>query len=293
MNFSLSNNITDRMKKYELEEGIIGKIIEINPDLIDTWIHRDRKDFEVGDIDELSRSIILKGQAQPIIVVKRSSEFEPKNNHEAKYVVIAGYRRWLACKKINKKIQAVVSDMTFEQAVLCLVAENEKENVSEYSKGMFYDSILKTEKITQDQLSKKIGLAPTSLKNYLSFSRVPDIIWKAVSDLSNVSSRTSAEIASLSAKGKEYIDALLSVANEIRNGYGEKRIKNLVHEYLSKSELVHRNKNSKVLYNEKHIMTLYKDKITFTKNVTSKDNFDKLQNKIQAVVTDWMKNNDE
>ena len=50
--------------------------------------------------------------------------------------------------------------------------------------------------------------------------------------MSKVSSRTSAEIASISSLGKKNIDALIDIADKIALGYGEKRIKKLVNDYL-------------------------------------------------------------
>jgi ParB family chromosome partitioning protein len=172
----------------------IEKLVKLHTSVIDTWILRDRKDFELGDISELSESIRQRGQAQPIIVVKKSNIFKTKSDPNAKYVVIAGHRRWLACKKANIKIDSIIRDMTFDQAIECLKSENERESISDYSNGLFYHSLKSTYKYTLDKLSTNLGISISQLHRLLSFAEVPNMIWDAVGDMSKVSSRTSAEI---------------------------------------------------------------------------------------------------
>ena len=65
-----------------------------------------RKDLSAGTedatLDDLARSILEKGLLSPILVIKKS---------EGKYDLIAGQRRFLACKKLGwKDIPAIVRD---------------------------------------------------------------------------------------------------------------------------------------------------------------------------------------
>ncbi len=66
------------------------------------------------------------------------------------------------------------------------------------------------------------------MDNYLTFEKVPSIIWEAVGNLSRVSSRSAAAIYNLSKKGKDYTDALIDLADEIRKGAGCKKLENMV-----------------------------------------------------------------
>ena len=207
--------------------GISSNILSIDPNKIDNWIYRDRSDFELGNIDDLADSIKLKGQAQPIIVASTQKEwFTPKSNFEAKYVVIAGYRRWLACKKHNIKIDAIIKDISFEDAIATLDAENEKEAVSDFSKGMFYSSLIKSGKITRDDLRIRLSLKPASLSNFLSYGDVPQEIWNAVGNTSKVSPKTAGILRSYINKDSSYIDKIINIADKIRAGAGEKIITN-------------------------------------------------------------------
>mgnify|MGYP000218146385 CR=1 FL=1 len=203
------------------------RLTRLSPEDIDTWVMRDRKDFELGDIDDLLASIINRGQAQPIIVVKSDNVFKPKSNYKAKYIVIAGYRRWLACSKGDLKVDAIVKQMTFDQAVKCLKSENEKESVSEYSMGMFYHKLKSDYGYTLDKLSKNLGVSLSQLYRLLTFAEVPNSVWEAIGDIKNVSARTSAEMLSLIKKNEDGVEFLLEIAEKIKNGAGAKTIQNL------------------------------------------------------------------
>tara|TARA_B110000977_G_scaffold120284_1_gene154875 strand:+ start:1078 stop:1977 length:900 start_codon:yes stop_codon:yes gene_type:complete len=256
--FSKKNKITnplnipgqEKMIKHRIIEanqelGIKGNIVSLDPNDMDTWIIRDRAEFELGNLDELAISIKNKGQAQPIVVVNRSNTFSGKNNDNSRYIVIAGYRRWNACKKHGLKIETVIKDFTFDQAVTCLEAENEKENVSEYSKGLFYSRLKNEHNYTLDKLSKQLGVAISKLNRYISFSKVPTRLWENVIDMSIVSSRTSSEILQIIHAEPESIEFMISIADKIRSGYGHTRIKKLYSE--SKQNKVKQPQTSEII----------------------------------------------
>ncbi|WP_117001664.1 MULTISPECIES: ParB/RepB/Spo0J family partition protein [Cysteiniphilum] len=226
-NFDISNAMNEAQKSI----GFVDNVMSLNPDEIANWEFRDRKEFELGDIDGLAESIKLKGQAQPIIVVKTDNTFKPKEINAStgiKYIVIAGYRRWLACKKHGLKIDAIIKRLNFTEAVTILEGENEKESVSDYSKGMFYSAVIQSEKITKDELRKKLGLQPAYFSNLLAFSAIPDTVWEAIGDASKVSSRTAALLRSYINKDIKYENIIISIADKIRSGIGEKRITGLI-----------------------------------------------------------------
>lgn len=234
------SNIVDRMEQTQVDlDLIVGqkeaseKVIKINPEDIGNWEFRDRQDFELGDIEGLSDSIESKGQAQPIIVVKSDDVFKTTDNVDKKYIVIAGYRRWLACKLKNIKVDAIVRNLTFEQAVACLVSENEKEKVSDYSKGMFYYNLLNKERVTKKKLYEKLGINRSVFDNYLSFAEVPEEVWDAVKCMSNVSARTSSAIKFICQKGEREKNAIIAIADKIASGIGEKKIASLINKILS------------------------------------------------------------
>lgn len=276
----------DKKSSYE-------KVLKMNPNEIANWEYRDRQNFELGNINDLADSIELKGQAQPIIIVKASSLFKSLEVTNCSYIVIAGYRRWLACKSRNLTIDVIIRDMNIEQAIACLVSENEKEKVSDYSKGMFYFKLLEKEKITKKALYEKLGMNRGVFDNYISFSEVPNEIWRAVGDLSNVSARTSSTIKFLSQKGEEYKNALLSISSKIAEGIGEKKITSLVHKELSKvnykNEAQFKNA-TRVAFSDLVCMESKKNQIKLDLKNISEDKFELLKIQISALLENFIQN---
>lgn len=264
-------------------------VIKMNPVDVANWEYRDRQDFELGDIDELAESIELNGQAQPIIIVEKDHIFRSVNECGAKYIVIAGYRRWLACKSKNIFVESIIRNMSIEQAIACLISENQKEQVSDYSKGMFYYQLLNNEKITKKTLSERIGLKRGMFDNYISFAEVPREIWDAVGDLRNVSARTSSTIKLLAQKGPEYKQALVSIAGKISEGIGEKKIMTLVNMELNKTMQNKKIGNStRVEFSNSIYMDSKKNQIKLSLKNLDENEVETLKNKISKVLEDFV-----
>lgn len=259
MTIDFLSDIVDKMEKTQIDLDLITgknelneKVIKISPDDIGNWEFRDRQEFELGDIDGLAESIETKGQAQPIIVVESNNVFHTIDGSNRKYIVIAGYRRWLACKSKNMFVDAIVRKLSFEQAIACLVSENEKEVVSDYSKGMFYHNLLKKERVAKKTLYEKLGINRSVFDNYLSFAEVPQEVWQAVNCMSNISARTSSTIKYICQKGVAEKNAIIAIADKIALGIGEKKITALV---------------NKILNDKKNVVSNDATRVAFSKNV--------------------------
>ena len=235
MNYK-SFDLSSKIKESENELGLKinnNGIIKIRPSLIANWEYRDRRESEIGNIEHLSNSIRVNGQAQPIIITKISDTFKPKEQkNNEKYIVIAGYRRWLACKSMDIDIECIEKNISINEAIGILLAENEKENVSDYSKGILYGNLIKDEKITQNELSIRLGINKNKLSNYIAFKDFPLNLVDAISDINNISARTAGYIRSMLKKGNKYLEALIKHAEVISSGAGERVLEKLI-----KSEL--------------------------------------------------------
>lgn len=219
-----NEQIKEKFEQAKIQIGISENVILISPDDIDNWEYRDRTESELGNIQELANSIKLKGQAQPIIIVRASKVFKSKSNANSKYVVIAGYRRWLACKLEGLKIKSIIKEVSFEEAIQLLEAENEKESVSDYSKGMFYSRVVESQNITKETLRLKLGLSAGYFSNMLAFSTLPKQLTSIIGDMSNVSCRTASVIRSYLNKNDKYLKICIDNAESIRKGIGSKRL---------------------------------------------------------------------
>lgn len=265
--FCLSETIRERLYEAEQECNLNHKVVSLNAKTMDTWEYRDRKGFELGDIHQLAESIRTMGQSQPIIIVKKCSEFKPRHNLNVQYVVIAGYRRWLACKLYGMSVQAIIKTMTFDEALACLVSENQKENVSDYSKGMFYNKILHNEKLSQEALSKSMGISLSSLNHYLAFAQIPNEFWEVVGDVSKVSSHTAAFIRSLLNRDPEYFNLLKRFAPEIAKGKGATALQKILERYLHIEKHAKNEAMFNVEFNDVSLLSIKKGRVHIDKRL--------------------------
>ena len=263
-----------------LLDDSIDKLVTLDPKKIDTWILRDRRDFELGDLDELAASIKNRGQAQPIIIVRANKIFLPKKNTNAEYIVIAGYRRWMACSNHNLRIQAIIKDLSFNKAIECLKSENEKENVSDFSKGIFYNTLKEEYNYTLDQLSKNIGETIQQLHRLITFAKVPTILWDKVHDMNLVSSRTSQEILTILNKDKNALTFFMDISDKIRDGHGTKRILNLYEQWKNKSVATQDYRNKKISLSSTGIIKINLNNLNIDKQLHQKI-FNKIQDLIE------------
>lgn len=283
--FSLKNeastDLESKMIEVRKEMGITSNIVKVSPNKIANWEYRDRREFEVGNIDDLSSSIKKNGQAQPIVITQSNSVFKSASD-EKPYVVIAGYRRWLACQSLGIDVECVIKDIDFESAVSLVIDENRKEDVSDYSKGMFFSNVLNSNKITQDRLSKNLGINITSLKAFLSFSRVPEEVWNKVGkdNLKNVSARSSLEISAICNKSEKHYQAILAIADKIGKGFGEKRIKKLVADIIE-SEKNEDSTDFEYKFSNKGI--------SFSKSVVESDKYLDFKNDLKKLFEEYFK----
>ncbi len=289
-NFCLSDAIIERFHDVESELGNSEHITSLDCAILDTWEFRERESFELGSINDLAQSIQIGGQCHPIIVVKASEEFKPKNNILAQYVIISGYRRWMACKKLNVKVQAIVRHLNIEQAISILIFDNEKEHVSDYSKGMFYHNVLTRDKISVEQLSQKLNMKPSVLNSYLAFAQVPSELWIAVRDLTKVSAKTAAAIRDIASKGTKYYKALLQIADKIAQGYGEKRIEHAVEKIMNKNKKItikETSKDHKITFDGKIISNFHDGRIKLDSSLTHHGNYEELIAKLEKEIINF------
>ena len=236
------------------------QIIEVDPKNCVRWKFADRSVFEFGDIHALSQDILKNGQIEPAIL--RISP-DPKY----KYEVIAGSRRWKACLEAGISLKGIVQDLSDEQAAVAQIKENQHLSICDYSKGIYYAKLLKEKKMSIEKLAESIGCSRPKLQNYLNFEKVPQPIWEAVGNLSKISSRTASTIYLLSQKGKNYITALVDLADEIRKGIGSRTLEQKVLEAINGEDNIIEFQEKILLPSGKVIAYWTKSGIQFAKDI--------------------------
>lgn len=198
-------------------------IHEIEPSLIDRWIYKDRPENELGDVDELAQTFLNIGQQQPCIV--RPSKTDPK-----RYELIVGERRWQAAKRVGLLLKVIIQDLDDRLAALVQAIENEqRKDLTEFAKGMSYADKIEKGLLAQKDLTEILKISRQQVSRLLSYRNIPPTLFEAISDFRLVSSRTAYELSRLANKNEEYLNALIELADKIREGkIGANSIEKLV-----------------------------------------------------------------
>lgn len=116
-----------------------------------------RKNFDSDKIVELAESIKHHGIIQPLILKKVADE----------YIIVAGERRWRAAKSLGlKEVPAIIMDLSDKQVLEISLIENiQRQDLNPIEEAMAYKKLLSDFKLTQEELSKRIGKSRTAITN--------------------------------------------------------------------------------------------------------------------------------
>lgn len=126
-----------------------------------------RKYFDTESLEVLAESISQHGLLQPIIVRKSEGGF---------YQIIAGERRWRASKLANlTEIPAIVMEADELKAAEIAIIENvQRENLNPYEEAQAYASLMSEFKLTQEEVSAKVGKSRPAIANSMRLLELPD-----------------------------------------------------------------------------------------------------------------------
>ena len=118
-----------------------------------------REMFDDEALQELSQSIREHGVIQPIIVRKVGDKYE----------IIAGERRFRASQLAGKEtIPALIRDIDDKEAAKIALLENlQRSNLTPIEEAKTYQTILKLDNITQEELAQNLGKSQSTIANKL------------------------------------------------------------------------------------------------------------------------------
>ena len=149
-----------------------GVPVEIPPDACRAWRLADRPPNEALHQDELVKSFQDRGigQIQPIVVRQVKDPDAPGIEYE----VICGRVRWLAAKTLGIPVQAIVRELSDQEAYVLMSTENkQRRNLSDFAKAKSYQKALALGVFdTAQQLADADGLSKSKLSLYLRFCRI-------------------------------------------------------------------------------------------------------------------------
>ena len=128
------------------------KITEVEPNR-----EQPRKNFNQEALEELAESIKEYGLIQPIIVTQK----------DGYYSIIAGERRWRACKLAGlTEIPAIVrEDDERKNNEIALIENMQREDLNPYEKALGIKNLMTTYGLTQEEIAKKLGKSRSAIAN--------------------------------------------------------------------------------------------------------------------------------
>ena len=152
---------SDTLKVDKEEEKIQDGEVVQQLKIIDVEPNRDqpRKQFNEEALNELSESIKRYGLIQPIIVTKKDYYYE----------IIAGERRWRACKKAGlTTISAIVrEDDKKKNQEIALIENIQREDLNAFEKASGIKLLMDEYNLTQQQVAEIIGKSRSGVANTL------------------------------------------------------------------------------------------------------------------------------
>jgi ParB family chromosome partitioning protein len=132
-----------------------------------------RHDMDEDSEKELAESIRMHGILQPIVARRVKDGYE----------IIAGERRWRASKRVGLKlVPCVVRGAEDEQMLeLALIENIQRKDLDPVEKARGFKEMMGKASVTQEEVSRRIGISRTAVANFLRLLDLPQDILENVS----------------------------------------------------------------------------------------------------------------
>jgi len=128
-----------------------------------------RQKMDEKNLAELIESIRVHGLIQPIVVrPAKKTGFE----------IIAGERRWLACKKLDMEhVPVIIKNYSDLEASAAALIENiQREDLNAVDEAGAYKKLMDNHGLTQDELSGRLGKSRSFIANMIRLLALPQEI---------------------------------------------------------------------------------------------------------------------
>jgi len=151
------------------------EIISIDITRIIPGDQQPRRVFRDAALRDLAASIKEKGVLQPVIVARTG---------DGTFRLIAGERRWRASGLAGlKKIPAIIKDVASADSLEIALIENiQREDLNPVETADAFHRLMQDFKLTQEELSAKVGKDRATVANYLRLLKLPEEIRTFLND---------------------------------------------------------------------------------------------------------------
>lgn len=136
--------------------------------------YQPRKTFDPDSIEELKESILEYGIIQPLIVRRSIKGYE----------IVVGERRYRAAKEANlETIPVVIKELSDEKMMELALLENlQREDLTAIEEAHAYANLMDELKITQEELSKRLGKSRSHIANIVRLLSLPNQVITYIND---------------------------------------------------------------------------------------------------------------
>lgn len=171
----LTGGESDIANKKKSSKQTASETFDIDIQKIQTNPYQPRNRFESIALEELANSIKILGIIQPITVRKLGDN---------KYQIISGERRFRASKIAGlDKIPAYIRQADDQDMLEMALVENiQREDLNAIEIAHSYERLIDECRLTQEELSKRVGKNRTTITNYLRLLKLPGVIQSGLKD---------------------------------------------------------------------------------------------------------------
>lgn len=150
-------NVSRETKRNDLVDI---DLVAPNPD-------QPRTSFDKEELAELSKSIEKEGLLQPILVRKMDG---------GTYQIIAGERRWQACKLAGlKQVPVRVKDVEDDKALeLALIENIQRSDLNPIEEAYGYKRLMERQHLTQAEVARAVSKGRSTIANALRLLELPE-----------------------------------------------------------------------------------------------------------------------
>lgn len=160
----LRGKFGETQQKLEITE----EVRKIALHMIQSNRYQPRENFDEQKIQELAQSIKTYGLLQPIIVT----------NTENGYSIVAGERRFMACKLLNwETIPAIIREYQGSSLAAVTLIENlQREDLNIVEEAHGYKRLIEEFSLTQEVLAQRLGKSQSTIANKMRLLKLPSEI---------------------------------------------------------------------------------------------------------------------
>ncbi len=242
----------------EIETSGTSSINEIELSRIQPNPDQPRREFDEESLNELAHSIREIGIVQPISLRQQANGL---------YQIIAGERRYRAAQKAGlTTIPAYIRTVEDEAAMEMALIENiQREDLNAIEIALSFKKLIEQYKLTQEQLSERVGKKRATIANYLRLLKLPAEVQIGLRDKTIDMGHARALLSvDDTATQLELYKAIIAEGLSVRRV--EELVRNMSQEPAQESKKTPRNKVQRKEYNllRNHLSNYFGTKVQFT-----------------------------